>query len=123
MHYENYYEIEGTVNFRSYPITPGNHFYFDTNGLSQNSGIGRLIIKQNSSLITGWTELISYYQSGNTWRFTVPSNVNITQTIATNAQYIIRYNVYFTNDGSTGFTSATSGVTRFTSYSLVGSVY
>jgi hypothetical protein len=110
---EYYYEFEGIFNLRSFALTPGSYFYINMAGWSQNSGIGRVIIKQNSSLITGWTELITRNHDSVTWRCTVPSNVNITQTISINTQYILRYNIYHTNEASTGFTSGGTGISKF----------
>lgn len=108
-----YYEVEATFNLRSFSLTPGSYLYFHTTGWDQNAGIGRVIIKQNSSLITGWTELITRLHNSNTWRCTVPANVNITQTVAINNQYLLRYNIYFTDRDSTGFTSGATGVSNF----------
>ena len=42
-------------------------------------GSRRLIIKQNSSSVTGWTELWGVHHSGNSYRFFLPQNYLIQQ--------------------------------------------
>lgn len=61
--------------------------------------------------MTGWTELYGYYSSANYYRFVLPQNYLMTQTITTSVQYVYRYYVY--NSIPNGFIAGGVGVSRF----------
>jgi hypothetical protein len=51
----NVYTLEGTFNLRQAALSSGHYIYIIEPGWNDNSGTRRLLIKQNSSLVTGWT--------------------------------------------------------------------
>lgn len=53
----NVYTLEGTFNLRPTAITNGQYIYISEPGWNVNGGTRRLLIKQNTSSVTGWTEL------------------------------------------------------------------
>ena len=53
-HSNNYYLIEGTFNLRSTTINNGDYLFISEPGWTVY-GTRRLLIKQNSSAVTGWT--------------------------------------------------------------------
>lgn len=75
-----------------------------------------MLIKQNSSLVTGWTELWGYpTPTTNLYRFELPNNYLIQQQISTDAQYIFRYTTYYAGDSGyyNGFVIGGPGVSKF----------
>ena len=60
LHTDNYYEIEGTINLRQNTLLNSDYLEINEPGWTVR-GSRRLLIRQNSSSITGWTELYGWY--------------------------------------------------------------
>lgn len=117
--------IEGTFNLRVTTLTSGDYIYISEPGWADSSGTRRFLIKQNTTSVTGWTELLGYYQSVNYYRFTIPPTYNMSQSATISIQYLFRYTVYFTNAAYNGFVSGGTGVSRFwiSTYRSASSAY
>lgn len=64
----------------------------------QNWGVRRLIIKKNSTAVTGWTEMtIESNSCVNECRWFLPNNYINTLTFEVGAEYIWRYTTEFYN--------------------------
>jgi hypothetical protein len=114
IHSNNYYMLEGTFNLRLTTLLNGDYIYIGEPGWSSSGGDRRLLIKQNTSSVTGWTELFGYTVTTNSnYRFTLPTNYLMTQSATINIQYIFRYYVYFTDPYYNGFVMGGTGVSRF----------
>lgn len=55
IHSNNYYMLEGTFNLRLTSLVNGDYIYISETGWSASGGDRRLVIKQNSTSVTGWT--------------------------------------------------------------------
>ncbi len=72
-----------------------------------------MLVKKNSTTVTGWTELYGWNSGGNSYRFYIPPNYLITQTVAINTQYIFRYQIIWTGSYNNGFNMGGTGVSKF----------
>lgn len=112
IHSNNYYMIEGVFNLRLTTLLNGDYIYISEPGWGiGGSGVRRLLIKQNLTSVTGWTELVGAYISTNYYRYTLPTNYLMTQSATVGIQYLFRYNVY--NSNPNGFIVGGPGVSRF----------
>lgn len=93
--------IEGSFNLRIANLYNGDYLYFYDPSWS-TYGDRRMLIKQNSTAVTGWTELSGYAYS-NYYRFKMPTNYVNTLTLTTNTQFIFRYTCYFSDPYYNGF--------------------
>jgi hypothetical protein len=98
-------------NLRLTTLLNGDYIYISEPGWSVSGGNRRMLIKQNSTTVTGWTELFGYYVSTNYYRFALPTNYLMTQSATVSIDYLFRYNVY--NINPNGFISGGTGVSRF----------
>lgn len=89
----------------------GDYIYISEAGWNDRSGDRRLLIKQNVSSVTGWTELFGYSINSTYYRFTLPQNNLVIQSAVTSIQYLFRYTIYNVNPN--GFISGGTGVSRF----------
>ncbi|CAM6005529.1 unnamed protein product [Sphagnum balticum] len=97
-HSNNYYILEGTFNLRTSSILNGDYLYFTEPAGFNIYGNRRMIIRQNSSTVTGWTEMEGYNTGTNTiYRYQIPSNVDMTLTFTTNTVFIFRLSSVFTD--------------------------
>lgn len=105
--------IEGSFNLRDTNLLDGDFLYMNEPGWTV-SGNRRLLIRQNSSTITGWTELWGHYVSTNRYGFKLPNNYLIQQQASTDTQYIFRYTTYYSSSSYyNGLIVGSPGVSRF----------
>jgi hypothetical protein len=104
--------IEGTFNLRLQTLSNGDYLYITDPGWTIY-GTRRLVIKQNSTAVTGWTELPIAYISARYYRFTIPTNYLMTQQATISTQYIFRYTSYSTDPYYNGFIMGGTGVSSF----------
>ncbi len=95
----NYYLVEGTFSLRSSTLNNPDYLYITEPGWTIY-GDRRLLIKQNTSSVTGWTQLAGVYQSANYYRYQIPSNFLMSQQVNSTAQYLFRYTSYNSDSGS-----------------------
>jgi len=114
-----YYLIEGTFNLRVTTLNNPDYLYITEPGWTVY-GNRRLLIKQNSSSVTGWTELAGYSNTANYYRFQIPTNFLIQQQINPSTQYLFRYTTCYASTTSTltwsqynGFVVGGPGVSKF----------
>jgi hypothetical protein len=77
-------------------------------------GTRRLVIKQNSTSVTGWTELALISFTSNTYKFQIPNNYLVNQQATAGVEYIFRYTSYTTDPQYNGFIAGGTGVSQFT---------
>lgn len=100
------------MNLRLQTLSNGDYLYITDPGWTIY-GNRRLIIKQNSTTVTGWTELALISSSGNTYKFQIPNNYLVNQQITAGVDYIFRYTSYTTNPQYNGFIVGGTGVSQF----------
>jgi hypothetical protein len=72
-----------------------------------------MLIKQNSTTVTGWTEIYGTYSATNEYRYYIPPNYLITQTVAISTQYLFKYQIIWTGNYDNGFNMGGTGVSKF----------
>lgn len=113
MHSSNYYDLEGSFNLRDTTLQNGNYIFITEPGWTA-SGNRRLIIKQNNSAVTGWTELDGYSMGSNIYRYQLPDNYLKSQAATKDIQYIFRYTTYYSGSSYyNGFIVGAPGTHRF----------
>lgn len=111
----NYYLIEGSFNLRDTTLENGDYIYITDPGWTA-SGKRRLLIKQNSSAVTGWTELDAHNAGAPQYGFKLPDNNLVSQAANINTEYLFRYTTYYSDSGSgyyNGFVVGDPGVAKF----------
>ena len=104
----NYYEIEGTFNLRLTTMTAPYWLYFDEPSWTVY-GNRRLLIRENSTSVEGWTELWGEATGG--WmRYKFPSNYHYTLSATTNKQFLFRYTTQYSTTTSSSTWSRYNGL-------------
>ena len=89
----NYYEIEGSFNLRKTNMTAPYWLYFDEPSWTVY-GNRRLLIKENSTSVEGWTELYGQ-ATGSYYRYIFPTNYHTTLSATVNKQFLFRYTTQY----------------------------
>jgi hypothetical protein len=107
----HYYMIEGTFNLRLTTLLNSDYIYLrEDSKLAASGGNRRFLIKQNTTSVTGWTELNGHHTNPE-YRYTLPANNLVNQSATTNVQYIFRIHYY--NNNPNGFYFDGTGNYRF----------
>lgn len=90
IHYDNYYEFEGSLQLRNIDLLNGDFIEIqDPYGMDRSQ---RFLIRKKDNVEDGWTELaVTAISTDSRYRFTMPTNYLNTLTIAHSSEYIWRY--------------------------------
>jgi hypothetical protein len=112
-----YYLLEGSFNLRLGTLQNGDYIYLTEPAGWPIYGDRRLMIKQNVTSVTGWTELKGYTVSSAYYRFTIPNNFLVSQAVTMNTVYIFKYTSNYASSDSwsyyNGLVTGGPGNSRF----------
>ncbi len=91
----HYYEIEGTFILRASNLSGSSMSIFITEPSMQQWGTRRLLIKKNSTAVTGWTEMTMETSCSSQCRWYLPNNYLTTLTFEVGQQYVWKYTTEF----------------------------